>query len=146
MGSPVFYGYSQAEKMKNNIFKILLIVWVIIWIFFTAREIFVKNNLRDYKILLSRSLEGKRSYIAGDKFYEFLTFCSDKLPPGSSYMWVKTDKEDLDRRRATYYLYPHLETDNAEFILVYGEPDTQRAGSGGFAALDKSRYILKKKD
>ena len=121
-------------------------VWMAIWVVFTAREIFVKDNLRDYKALAHRSFEGRKAYVVGDKLYEFLTFCNSRLPEGAAYMWPETNREDLDRRRATYYLYPHLETDNAEFILVYGEPDTQRAGYGVFAALDKSRYILKKKD
>lgn len=132
--------------MRNNIFKILFAAWVLIWIFFTLREITIKNNLKDYKVLISRSLEGKRSYVTGDELYEFLTFCNNKLPPNSSYMWTKTDKEDHYRRRSTYYLYPHLEKDNAGFVLVYNEPNFTKAGYIVFAKLDRSKYILIKKE
>lgn len=131
--------------MRNNILKLLFAAWVIIWIFFDMREIFIKNNLRDYKVLVSRSLDGKRSYVTGDRFYEFLTFCNDRLPRGSGYMWVKTDKEDLDRRRATYYLYPNMEREDAPFILVYNEPGLTKSGYTIFAKLDESRYILIKR-
>ena len=128
--------------MRNNIFKLILAAWIVLWISFAAREIFVKNNLRDYKVLLSRPLDGKRSYVTGDRLYEFLSFCNDKLPSVSSYRWVKADKEDLGRRRATYYLYPHIEKEDSDFILVYDDPGFKDAGYGVFAKLDGQRYIL----
>jgi hypothetical protein len=131
--------------MKNKIFRLILAVWVIIWVFFTMREIFIKANLRDYKVLLQRSLEGKKAYVTGDKFYQFLTFCNNKLPDGAGYMWVRMDKEDLDRRRASYYLYPHLEREDAEFVLIYGEPNVVKNDYEIFNKLDETRYILKKK-
>lgn len=131
--------------MKKNIFILIFIAWVVIWASFNIREIFVKNNINDYRILMSRTLEGKKSYILGDRLYEFLTFCNDKLPVGAGYMWTKTDKEDLNRRRATYCLYPHIEREDADFILVYDNPGFTRSGYNMFAGMDGARYILVRK-
>ncbi len=120
-------------------------IWVIIWVSLNIREIVAKGNFRDYKILAHRSLDGKRAYVTGDSLYEFLVFCNDKLPAGATYRWTKTDKSDHARRRATYYLYPHMEAEDAEFMLVFEDPF--RAGSEYemYSKLDDARYILKKK-
>ncbi len=120
-------------------------IWIIIWVSLNVREIIFKGNLRDYKVLAHRSLEGKRAYVTGDKLYEFLVFCKDKLPEGAAYRWTETDKPDHARRRATYYLYPHLESEDAEFVLVFDEPFSVRSGYNTYSKLDDTRYILKKR-
>ena len=138
---------SMALRYKP--FKVLItlafVIWVTLWISLNLREIVAKGNLRDYKILAQRSLEGKRAYVTGDSLYEFLVFCNDKLPESAAYRWVKTDKPDHARRRATYYLYPHLEAEDADFILVFNEPFSVPPGYEIFSRLDGARYILKKK-
>jgi hypothetical protein len=131
-------------KIKNKIFTAFLAAWVIIWISFNAREIFVKGGLDDYRNLLSRTFEGKRSYVTGDRFYEFLVFCNERLPAGASYEMAGIEDQSHDRRRASYYLYPHMEKKGAEYLLVYGLPDAPKGGYGIFAGLDRDRYILKK--
>ena len=122
-----------------------IIIWIMIWISLLVREVFVKGGLRDYQVLAHRSLEGKRAYVTGDSLYEFLVFCNDKLPEGAAYRWTKTDKPDHARRRATYYLYPHLESEDADFMLVFNEPFSAGSDYGTFSKLDDTRYILKKK-
>ncbi|MCX5686367.1 MAG: hypothetical protein NTW09_02745 [Candidatus Omnitrophica bacterium] len=114
--------------MKNNIFKIAFAVWVVLWAWFLVRELFVKDNIDTYRALLQRSLEGKRSYVTGDKLYEFLMFCKGKMPDHSSYKIVGLEDGSIEKRRAVYYLYPHLESNEPAYIL-----DTQK-------------YILKKND
>lgn len=118
---------------------------MILWLSFIARELFWKGHFYDYMILLSRSLEGKRSYVTGDRFYEFLIFCNKNLPPVAEYEPLGLQEDSLDKRRATYYLYPHLEKKDAEFLLVYDRPDIRKSGYELFAELDEARYILKKK-
>jgi hypothetical protein len=113
--------------MKNKILTAILIAWVVIWISFTARELFAKGGLNDYRRLLSRSLEGKRSYVTGDRFYEFLVFCNEHLPNGASYELAGIEEGSHDQRRAAYYLYPHMKKKDAEYLL------------------DAGRYILKRK-
>ncbi|MFA5085158.1 MAG: hypothetical protein WC482_02200 [Candidatus Omnitrophota bacterium] len=131
--------------MKYKTLKLILAIWVILWISFLMREVFAKGGLRVYSALLNRSLDDKRSYVTGDNFYEFLVFCNDKLPEGAVYGWTKIDKADHARRRSTYYLYPHLEEEGADFLLVFNEPFSAGPGYELFAKLDDARYILKKK-
>ena len=114
--------------MRRNIFKIAFFVWAGLWAWFLVRELFVKDNIDTYKALLQRSLEGKRSYVTGDRLYEFLTFCRNKMPERSSYKIVGLEEGSLDKRRAAYYLYPDLETSEPSYIL------------------DAQKYILKKND
>ena len=88
--------------MKNNIFKIAFGVWVILWAWFLIRELFVKDNIDTYRALLQRSLEGKHSYVTGDRLNEFQTSCRNKMPEGSSYKIVGLEEGSLDKRRAAY--------------------------------------------
>ena len=130
--------------MKRTIFGIAFGIWVTLWVLFIARELFRKGYYYDYKVLSSRSLEGKRSYVTGDRLYEFLIFSKDQLPYHSSFGLVGVKEDSIDRRRASYYLYPHMERDDPEFLLVYEAIMANRAGYTRFAELDSERYILRK--
>lgn len=140
--------------MKSKVFVSIFLVWVAVWLLFLIRDTFIPDHkhpsaFSDYKILLSRSTEGKRSYLSDDRFYEFLAFCKEKLPPGASFKLAILNENfcwSIYKRRAIYYLYPHLEEDNAGFILVYDEYDVPKTGYGIFARLDNKRYILKKNE
>ena len=103
--------------MKYNIIKIIFVVWVALWIGFFARELFVKSNLNDYVTLLSRTLEGKRAYVTGDKLYSFLTYCKNGMPRGATYKIIGMDGGAIESRRAVYYLYPSVSNDNPDFII-----------------------------
>ena len=121
-------------------------VWVVLWVFFTCRELFGKNHIRDYRELLSRPLEGKRSYVTGDDLYGFITFCNKSLPAGSTFALAGIDDGSIDRRRVSYYLYPSIETEGApEFILVYDDQSAPQKGYSLFASYGDKRYILKKR-
>ena len=132
--------------MKEKIFRIIILIWIMLWLVFTARELFWKNNLNDYKVLISRSLDGKRSYVTGDRLYEFITFCSSRLPAGATYNFAGIKEGSIEQRRAVYYLYPHIQNNDPEFLLVFD--------AGGilhkdrylpYEKLDEQRYILKRK-
>ena len=133
----------KSLHMKNKIFKLVFTVWVIIWIFLLIREMFAKGNIREYNALLHRSLEGKRAYVTGDRLYEFLAFCNAELPEGAKYMFFGLEEDSHDKRRATYYLYPHLEAEEADFLLMFNEPILSRTGYEIISKLDDTRYILK---
>jgi hypothetical protein len=138
--------------MRDIILKLTFAVWVVLWVSFTAREIFLKGAFRDYKILLSRTLDGKRAYVTGDKFYEFLSFCGRKMPEGAAYSLAGMErgpgKENIDpsflQRKAAYYLYPRLPKEDAEYILVYEEKGVNRDGYYKHAAFDDNSFILKR--
>lgn len=130
--------------MRYRIVATLFAVWVILWAAFFARELFVKGAMADYRALLLRTLEGKRSYVTGDRLYEFLIFCRDKAPKGSLYAIEGLDEGSIERRRAAYYLYPLIESPRADLVFVYDKVGAARTGYEIFAGLDESRYILKK--
>ena len=130
--------------MKSRILKIAFLVWIALWISFIARELFAKGNIRDYRVLLSRSLEGKRYYVVGDKLYEFIAFCKKTVPIGSAYHLIGIEDGAVDKIRAIYYLYPNVKRDEPEYIFVYDKPAVKKAGYSLFAKLDDNRYILKK--
>ena len=78
---------------------------------------FVKNNIRDYKTLLTRTLEGKHAYVTGDRLYEFLTYCKTQMPERSAYNIIGMDEGALESRRAVYYLYPNVSSTDPNFII-----------------------------
>lgn len=131
--------------MKYTILKIVFVIWIALWISFIARELFRKGYFYDYTELLSRDLEGKRSYVTGDRFYAFLEFCNKNLPEGATYELIGTKEGSIDIRRATYYLYPNLEAKSPDFILVYDTPGVKPEGYDAFLKMDDDRYILKKR-
>ena len=131
--------------MKKKILVAIFVAWVVLWLSFTARELFRKGHLYDYAELATRSLEGKRSYVSEDRFYEFLVFCNARLPESASYRLLGVDPVSHAQRRASYYLYPHLEEGGAGFVLVYDEPAAPKEGYEVFAILDDTRYILKER-
>ena len=115
--------------MKPGILKAIFIVWIAVWLAFLARELFVKGAVRGYGVLLSRPLEGKRSYAYGDRFYEFLVYCKGRIPERGAYKLTGIDEGSIEKWRAVYYLYPRAEKEDAEYIIGY----------------DGSRYTLKEK-
>ena len=131
--------------MKYRILKITFLVWVALWVWFVVRDLFLKDNINSYRVLLTRSLEGKHSYVTGDRLYEFLTFSAGKIPAGASYDFVGFAPESLENRRAVYYLYPLIEKEKPDYILVYDRPGFEEEGYALTAKMDESRYILKRK-
>ncbi len=127
--------------MKNRILTIIFLIWAVLWVYFVARGLFKDKHIYDYKALISRSLEGKRAYVTGDRLYEFLTFCNKSLPAGATYEIRGLEHLSLDARRTVYHLYPHLQSGDPDFILMFDCPDPG-SGSEVFAKLDDKRYIL----
>lgn len=124
--------------------RIILALWIIIWAIFLIRPFFKKNLIRDYSNLSKLSAEGKRAYVTGPKLYEFIRVCNQYIPKSSSYEIIGITKDSLEHRRARYYLYPNIEKEEPEFLLVYGTKNYEREGYKVFKILDLDRYILRK--
>ena len=122
----------------------ILTAWLIIWINFFIRDLTKAKYLKEYKVLLSRDATGKASYTYGDRLFEFLKFCNGSLPDGTSYDMAGVEDLSLDYRRAIYYLYPHLNKTEAEYILVFDKPGYTKNGYIPFKELDPSRFVLKR--
>ena len=130
--------------MKFRILKIAFLIWILLWVWFVVRELIIKENLADYKNLIAMGLESKHAYITGTTLYEFIAFSNDKLPDSASYRLIGLEDGSHDKRRAVYYLYPHIERSDADFLLIYGASAETHKGFEKYAVLDDTRYILKK--
>jgi len=133
--------------MKYKVLKIAFAVWIGLWLFFVARELVIKDNLRDYKALITRSLEDKHAYMTGEDLYRFLKFCKANLPGRATYRLTGLEKGSVNKQRAVYYLYPLLESGDPDFILVYGSCSAKEdgymmfAGSSGFGCIMKKMKV-----
>jgi len=130
---------------KQKIVVVVLIVWSILWVNFIRRDLFKGGTLKDYGTLVKRGQDSRRSYVYGDNFYSLLTFASRNLPPSATYSIEGVEDLSLKYRRAVYYLYPLLESRNADYVLVYNKPNYKRAGYGVFKRVSSFAFILKKK-
>ena len=99
----------------------MFLTWVMLWAFFTVRELAVKGAIKEYRALLPMSLEDKHSYMTGKRLYDFVSFCRDLLPEGARYRLEGVTDGSIEKVRAVYYLYPLVESDKPEYILAFGE-------------------------
>jgi hypothetical protein len=130
---------------KHKLLKVAFLVWTVLWVWFVVRDLFLKDNFNSYRILLARSLDGKHSYVTGDRLYELLKFASGKIPAGSSYNFAGLEQDSIENKRAIYYLYPLIEKEDPEYILVYDKPGFEKKGYVLMEKMDESRYILRRK-
>lgn len=129
---------------KEIVVRMILAAWIIIWAIFLIRPVFKKDLIRDYSYLSRLSTEGKAAYVTGPRLYEFIRVCNQSMPKSSSYEVVGIEKDSLEHRRMRYYLYPNIEKEDPEFLLVYGNKDYERKGYKIFKILDLNRYILRR--
>jgi len=129
---------------KKMVVRTILAAWVIVWAIFLIRPVFKKDLMRDYSNLSRLSTEGKRAYVTGLRLYEFIGVCNQSMPKPASYKIVGIEKDSLEHRRARYYLYPNIEKEEPEFILVYGTKDFERKGYKIFKILDLDRYVMRR--
>jgi len=71
-------------------------------------------------------------------------FCKNSIGTSATYRLIGLDDGSIERRRAVYYLYPNIEKQDPDFLLVYKKSDASREGYSVFRMLDPERYILKK--
>lgn len=128
--------------MKRVVLKIIAVVWIVLWVVFIARELFVKGGAREYAALLGRPLEGKHAYVTGDELYGFIDFCRTAIPESATFAVEGLEKDSHDKRRFTYYLYPRMERPDADFICVYRLPERPRDGYRVAGTLAGKGYIL----
>lgn len=131
-------------KLSKAVFVIIGAIWIIIWLNFLGRDLFKKGGLKDYARLLKMNTEERRAFAYGDTLYGLLRLVKKSIPNGSAYRFVDNEEYSISYRRAVYYLYPLLQSDKADYIVVYGRPDYKEKGYAFFAGFDKDNFILKK--
>lgn len=125
--------------------RVILAVWIALWLLYLIRPYFKRDLITEYKTLISRPLEGKRSYAAGDKLYGFMIGCRKSIPEKRfTFSVAGLDDYPLCRCRMAYYLYPALLSGDAEYILVFEKPDYGKEGYAIFKRFGGDNYILKK--
>ncbi|MFC1508562.1 hypothetical protein ACFL60_02620 [Candidatus Omnitrophota bacterium] len=132
----------------SKIFKIIVAVWVTMSVLFTTRSLVKqkdKSTFKDYVTLARSDWDGKMAFVFGKDLYEFARFCKLNLPEGSGYEIAGIPEDSIDMPRLIYYLYPHMETDDPDFILVYKKPDFFKKGTHPYASLNKESFILRRK-
>jgi len=128
--------------MITRILKIVFIAWIALWLMFAVRELFIKANVRDYKALLGRSLEGKHAYITGQPLYDFLAYCKKALPEKATCELVGLEEGSLEARRSVNCLYPLVKSGDPDYILVFNKAGYAREGYKSFAGMSADTYIL----
>ena len=123
---------------------ILFSIWIILWVNFILRDLFVRGYFKEYKTLALQNSQGKASFTYGKRLFDFLNFCKENLPQSAEYDFVGLKEPSLAGRRAIYYLYPHVKNRNARFLLVFEKPGFDKKGFKLFKELDSSRFILKR--
>lgn len=122
-----------------------MVLWVVLWANFIARDLFKKGDLKDYKILARSGEEKKRSYVYGRYFYELLSLAKNRMPPEAFYDFAGIDDLSLESRRGIYYLYPCLKSENPVYMLVYEKPNFKKDGYYLYDGLDDKRFMLKRR-
>lgn len=115
-------------------------MWLFYWIWPVAKN---PARLRTTLALLQGSVEDRRAVAYGSDLHQFLQFCKEKLPPGSTFRLVGIDDASIEKVRAFYFLFPCLVSKQAEYILVYNNPTYREGDARLFAALNPSRFILR---
>jgi hypothetical protein len=124
--------------------RIILTVWIIIWVLFLIRPFFKKDLMKDYAVLLTLSTEGKRAYCLGNELRRFINFCEGYIAGPFTYKIVGVEKDSLEHRRVKYYLYPNTEQADPGFILVYKVKYFSKKGYRLFKVMDSESCILEK--
>jgi len=131
--------------MNKRIFlRVVLAVWVIIWLVFLIRPYFKKGLLGEYSSLIRLSTEEKRAYVTGRDLYDFIKFCKESTKEPSTYRIAGLEKDSVEHRRFRYYLYPCVEISDPEYIFVYKVKDFPRDGYKVYGRMNPETYILRK--
>jgi len=106
--------------LDKNLWKVVLFIWIFIWVFVFLKNLIYKGYLGDYAELLKRTtLEEKRSYVTGDALYSKLQQFNRNVKEPSTFGYEGIEASSLADRRIRYYLYPHLKSDNPDYLIIF---------------------------
>jgi putative flippase GtrA len=136
---------SKFEPAFNRALKKLFIFVIAVWFVLELSSLYTDwLNLRNDLPLFGQELEQKRAMVNTGDFYPFIRFCEEKLPAGAAYdMRIPAMYNDV---KAIYYLYPHENTTEADYLVVYDkevEPDVRRVYEP-FAVFRPNAFIMKR--
>lgn len=131
-------------KIKQWIYLFFCSAFLALWLVFMIRE----NKWGEYGELLylyTHNDTEKRRFVMGEAQYDFLEFCQNVMPPGSTYNIVGL--EDINLLRAKYMLWPaRFELRNPDFILVFKSHYVAPKAYPARKTFQDKGFILIKKD
>ncbi|MBD3379639.1 MAG: hypothetical protein GF408_04160 [Candidatus Omnitrophica bacterium] len=130
---------------RKRVFHMVLGIWTLLWLFFLVRPD-KDGQYGELAYFYSHGYESRVESLLGSGLYEYLRFCRQNLPAGSTYRLEGLGELSVRRVRARYYLWPlRMVGDDPDFIMVYG--DTGRKFPGyRFYLLDEGRGSVYRKE
>jgi hypothetical protein len=129
---------------KENILKLLLAIWIVLWVLFLIRED-KDGQYASLKYQYSHGREDRMRNIMTPELYDLMLFCREKMPAGSTCELAGFKAFSIDEVRARYFLWPVRNTrGDADFIIIYeggytpGEGYTELKGYTG-----KGKVLIK---
>jgi putative flippase GtrA len=113
--------WSKYEPAFNRAVKKIFISVLVLWAALELSSLYSDwLNLRNDLPLFAKNIEEKRTLANTGDFYPFIQFCQAKLPLGVPFdMRIPPIYNDI---KAIYYLYPHMNTTEADYLIVYDQP------------------------
>jgi hypothetical protein len=113
---------------KLRVFKIIFIVWIVLWVLFLAREDKDGQYRMLYHLYTHDGTDNVR-YVVGSDLYDFLVFCKDSIPTGFTYRLSGFKEFSIDEVRARYFLWPLKSVEkDPNFVIIYGREEEKVLG------------------
>ncbi len=126
----------------KKITAIILGVWFSIWLFLLVRSGSGPAGLPAQFRLAGLSFEERRRELYGQEFCRFIDFCRQKLPKGSTFLFVGPNDQSVQRPRAYLELYPLMPCDRPDFLVVYQAPGYSPPNTNLYASFSPGNFIL----
>lgn len=130
---------------KKVVFKTVFAAWLVLWVIFLIRED-KDGQYGTLRYLYTHGYDDKLRHIMGNGLYEFLIFCRQNIPEGSTYELTGFERFSVSEVRARYFLWPLKDVgENADFKIVYGKEGARSADYKEYKRYSDTGYILVKK-
>jgi len=106
-----------------KIWKIVFIIWLILWFLFLVRG-FVKKEFNEFKAISFASIDEKKAYLMGKGLYDFLKYCQENMPIESTYK-ITGELTKHNKARLVYYLYPRVHSEDPDYVLDINTPNSK---------------------
>ena len=83
-----------------------------------------KGGFKKLATLANLDASEKNSYILGDRLNVFLEDIKREMPPDATYKFSGTF-DPHDHYRLIYHLYPRVQSENPDYIIIVDEKDSQ---------------------
>jgi hypothetical protein len=130
---------------KHLVFKIILSVWLILWVLFLIRED-KEGQYRSLAFMYTHGREEGMRHLYGEGLYDLAVYCAKNMREGSTYNMTGFAKFSIEEVRARYLLWPLRRVDrDADYIVMRGMekemPGYELSGKAGDGTLWVKRSV-----